>query len=258
MLYFRSLFLVLILLSSQYSSSETVKLTSLYWPPYSGPELEGEGASIAVIRAAFESMGYKLHVDYFPWPRTLAKAEDSNSAYIGYAPEYYSPVVESKFIFSDSIGESPLGLMQRWHQPIQWQDIMDLRQYKIGVVRDYVNTTEFDYAIARGVLSVDESIDDVTNLKKVFHQRLDAAVIDPNVMEFLLNTHDEFAMHKKRLNINSKLLEMKQLYVCFRISEQGKKIVAVLNEGLKKIDREKIYRYYLAINKQGREAKIDK
>lgn len=244
----RVLLLIFILFSANASAKDTVRLTSLYWPPYSGPDLVGEGASIAVVRAAFESMGFKLEVAYYPWPRTLAKAEDPDSVYLGYTPEYYSPLVESKFIFSDMIGESPLAIIQRKTDPIHWNNTMDLRDYRIGVVRGYVNTTEFDYAVDRGVLEVDQSIDDATNLRKILHKRLDGVVMDPNVMDYLLKTHDEFSELSGQIEANDKLLEMKKLFVCFRRSDKGKKWVEVLNQGLKKIDRSKIYREYLEKN----------
>jgi len=232
--------------------AETVKLASLYWPPYSGKDLVQEGASVAVARAAFKAMGHELQVDYFPWPRALAKAEESGSEYIGYFPEYFSPIVESRFIFSESLGESPLGIIQLKSNPITWKGIMDLRQFRIGVVRGYVNTTEFDYAVARGMLKVDASVDDVMNLKKLLHKRVDGSVMDPHVMEYLVVTHDAFDHHEAEFELNEHLLELKKLFVCFRKSQNGKKWADILNQGLKKIDQGKIYHSVLNANKSGK------
>lgn len=65
---------------------------------YSGEQLEREGASIAVARAAFEAVGYRLEVRYFPWKRTVLEAKE-DSDIIGFLPEYYSEERGREFCF---------------------------------------------------------------------------------------------------------------------------------------------------------------
>ncbi|MGL5485555.1 MAG: ABC transporter, partial [Shewanella sp.] len=48
----------------QSAQADTVKLTSLLWPPYAGYQLVQEGASVAVARAAFAQMDQQLIVDF--------------------------------------------------------------------------------------------------------------------------------------------------------------------------------------------------
>lgn len=63
--------------------SDTLKLTSLLWPPYSGQQLAQQGASVAVAQAAFERMEQQLVVDFYPWSRAIKLAAMPSSDYIG-------------------------------------------------------------------------------------------------------------------------------------------------------------------------------
>ena len=64
------------------AKADTLMLTSLLWPPYSGEQLTEQGASIAVVRAALKVMGHELDVDFYPWSRAVKLATMPNSDYI--------------------------------------------------------------------------------------------------------------------------------------------------------------------------------
>ena len=42
------------------AQDKVIRLTSLEWPPYSGEAVDAQGASVAVVRAALEAVGYRL------------------------------------------------------------------------------------------------------------------------------------------------------------------------------------------------------
>jgi len=244
----RLLLCVLLLLPWSASMSETIKVASLYWPPYSGAQLEGQGASIAVLRAALKTQGIMLDVDFYPWTRTVALAKNEQSPYVGYGPEYYAPSIEAEFEFTASIGGSPLGFMQRSDHPVQWTTLTDLSAFRVGVVRDYVNTIEFDYAVARGQLKVDAVVDDLSNLKKLIYKRLDLAVIDSNVLSYLFATDKTVHRYRGIIEMNSQLLETKQLFFCFRKGRDNERLLKKINQGLKQIDANAIFQDYLKRN----------
>ena len=183
----RVLFLTVLTLFLPHASygDKTVYLTSLDWPPYSGKALKEQGASVAVAKAAFKAMGYTLVVEFFPWSRAVNLAKSGSSKYMGYFPEYYSDDVAKEFIYSAEMGSGPLGFVEQTSKPINWRTMDDLSRYKIGVVRDYVNTAEFDARVASGKIKVEAVTADVNNIQKVSSGRLDLAVIDKNVMAYL-------------------------------------------------------------------------
>ncbi len=48
------------------TAEKKVTLTSTEAPPYSGEKLKNQGVSIDIIRAAFNIVGYKIKVKFFP------------------------------------------------------------------------------------------------------------------------------------------------------------------------------------------------
>lgn len=220
--------------------AEKIFLTSLDWPPYSGAQLDKQGASIAVARAAFEAMGHELIVDFYPWARTVALAKSKESKYMGYFPEYYADDIALEFIFSDVMGTGPLGFAEHVDKPVKWNALEDLKDSQIGTVQGYVNTAKFDQMAAEKKLNTQPVVNDAQNLLKLAHQRIDLAVIDPNVLNYLMDNEVELKKYRGVLKMNDKLLVDKELFVCFKKNSDGERWVKIFNEGLKKIDVEKI------------------
>jgi len=234
---------ILILSFSAPAFSDTVYLTSLTWPPYSGKSLDEQGASVAVAKAAFKAMGHELKVDFFPWSRAVKLASEPGSKYVGYFPEYHYE--SNEFSFSNPMGEGPLGLVENIQKPIVWSAVNDLTKYRIGVVQDYVNTVEVDALIASGEIKAKTATSDETNIRKVSGKRIDAAVIDSNVFNYLLANTKKLSNAKGKVQMNAKLLTTKELFVAFKTSKEGKHWLSIYNQGLDKIDINAVMKKYL-------------
>ncbi|MCG9756480.1 transporter substrate-binding domain-containing protein [Shewanella insulae] len=228
--------------ASSVTKADTLKLSSLNWPPYSGPTLKDGGACVVVARAALAAMGHDLHVDYFPLSRTIRVVTRDDSGYHGYFPEYHHPT--DKFIFSDSMGQSPLGILEHSLHPITWSRVQDLNAYTLGVVRDYVNTQELDEMIAIGAQPVELVSSDEHNIRKVATGRVQGAVMDFYVYQYLIEQPHLKGL-KAKLQFNKQLLESKQLYVAFRNTPEGQRWRAIYNAGLARIQVEQILEAYL-------------
>ncbi len=237
---------LVMLFPSVQASEKTVLFTSLEWPPYSGEALREQGASVAVARAAFAVMGYQLDVHFYPWARAVGLAKKRSSPYHGYFPEYYSSEIEQEFLFSDPIGSGPLGFAERAVKPIFWRNLTDLEPLKIGVVRGYVNTKVLDERIAQGRIKAEPVVADVDNLKKLAAGRLDLAVIDHYVFRYLIKHDPTLSDIAPMLALNAKPLELKKLFLCFKNTEEGKELLAIFNEGLKRVDVQAIMREYMS------------
>lgn len=236
------LFICVLSLPLLAADDKVVRLTSLGWPPYSGQTLLDQGATVEVVRQALGAMGYQLEVDFYPWSRAVHLAADPKSRYHGYFPEYYSESVNYDFVYSDPIGYGPLGFAQRRGEDIRWESLTDLDRFTLGVVRGYVNTKELDGLIAQRTLRASEAQNDTSNLMKAAYGRIDLAVVDENVMRYLLKNDPDLAPVGGDLTFNPTPLDMKSLYVCF--NRQHKGLADVLNQGLAKIDVRKIQRDY--------------
>lgn len=233
----------------QSAAAEKVYMTSLDWPPYSGASLPDQGAVIAVAKAAFAAMGHELEVEFYPWSRAVKLVQQPNSKYVGYMPEYRYET--NDFQFSQPLGQGPLGLVENRAKPIEWSVVEDLARYRIGVVQDYVNTKEFDDLVAAGRVKAETVGTDSQNILKVAAGRLDAAVIDSNVLAYLLANTPQLAPHASKVGMNAKLLEMKNLHAAFANTEQGTKWRAILDEGLAKIDAAAILKERMGLPNQG-------
>lgn len=70
-------------------TSKTVRLASLHWSPYVGPELDRNGWIAVVAENAARQAGYQLAIDYFPWTRAI-RIGQKDARYAGYFPAYYT------------------------------------------------------------------------------------------------------------------------------------------------------------------------
>ncbi|PVY76341.1 amino acid ABC transporter substrate-binding protein (PAAT family) [Tamilnaduibacter salinus] len=213
--------------------AETVRLTSLEWPPYSGADLPNQGASIAVAKAAFEAMGHELTVDFYPWSRAVALAKRDDQ-YVGYFPEYHYE--SDEFVFSNVMGTGPMGFVEPSDQPVAWETLSDLTDARLGVVQDYVNTAKLDQMIDDGQINASAVASDRQNVLKVAAGRIDLAVIDSNVLTYLLENDERVSSVRDKVQMNDKLLVTKKLYVAFRNNADGRRWQDIFNKGLKKID----------------------
>ena len=212
----------------------TVRLTTLEWPPYTTQAMVHDGESSAVVRSALAAVGYRLEVEFFPWKRAVALTR-MRSNFDGYFPEYRSDATAQRCLLSDTIGSGAVGFAQLRARPVQWTTLDDLVQYRIGVVQDYVNSDEFDLRIAQRKQSVDLARDDTQNLRKLAAGRIELAVIDQRVFDYLLQHDPQLQPYRHTLAFNSRPLEVKQLYICFRNNATGKQFRNLVNAGLKKL-----------------------
>ena len=215
------------------------KVTSLDWPPYSGERLVAQGFLSAVVSDAFKAAGSSVKIEFFPWNRTVDRARNSE-AYVAYFPEYHSKANEAGCLYSDPVGVSPLVLVERKADPVRWESYDALKGRKIGVVRGYVNTEELDARIASKALAADFALDDARNVLKLAAGRVDVAVIDLNVFNYLAKNDSSVEAVAGQLQVNGKFLEDKKLFVCFKRSPEGEKALRAFNLGLKKIDLDPI------------------
>ncbi|WP_394203647.1 substrate-binding periplasmic protein [Shewanella waksmanii] len=229
--------------SSPLATADTLFLSTLHWPPYCAEKLPQQGGSVAVAKAALEAMGHQLHVDFYPWSRAIRLPYMQGSKYVGYFPEYLHP--NEKVLFSKASGYSELVIIERPLNPVSWNHVQDLQQVRLGTVKDYINTPELDSAIANGNQKVEEAMSDEHNIKKVATGRIDAAIIDRNVFDYLI-AQPHLQPLAAKLQINKKSLARISLHVAFNDTEEGRLWRDIYNQGLLKIDADVVLADYFS------------
>ena len=237
------LFFSFVLLHSPCFAGGKVILATGEWPPYVSADLEGQGATVEVVRAAFKAVGVDVEIRFYPWTRTMYEAKH-DKALAGYFPEYPREEVESEFLLSDSIGKSPLGFAKIKGRRIQWLTHSDLTKYSIATVRGYANGERLDAMVKAGDIVADESVSDTFVLRKVLAGRVDYGVIDINTFDYLMKADVLLRKGKQNLEMDSHLLEVLNLHVCFNQGARGERMRDLFNEGLKRIRPMLIQRQY--------------
>ena len=212
-----------------------VHLTSLEWEPYIGSKLPDQGYVAALIRAAFAEQGMTVEIEIYPWARALHLAR--TGAADGLTPEYFNTSREKEFEFSAPFPGGPIVLYKRRGDaiafstdPVKNQDaaLRALKAKRFGVVRGYLNTPAFD---AASYLIKDEGNDDATNLRKLVYGRIDLAVIDRRVAEYLIRT--QYPDYANKIEPMTPALADIPLYIAFsRKSPRRAEALAAFNKGL--------------------------
>ncbi len=226
------------------AQENVIKFTSNAWPPFSDDTLKQEGASIAVVRAAYEAMGYKIKVTFLSWNQAIQTVKDSDE-YAGFFPAYDSEERRVNFIVSEPIGSTAMGFAQHNDAKISWSKLDDLKKYRIGVGAGYVNSIEFDKMVKERELNTEENVDDAAGLRKLVMKRLDLVAIDKNVMKHILKYDETLKSEAASLSFNKKILENQKLHIIFRKDGRGIKMNNILKEGLKKVDVNGIMNEYI-------------
>ncbi len=203
----------LAVLATPAHADETVKLTSLSWPPYNGPDLEKGGSNTAKLRGLLKRAGYDLEVNFLPWKRAMRYGLERD-AYVGYFPEYYRE--DKNCLWSKQFDTSVVGFVEQASDNLSWSQVLpDLKAYTIGVVSGYANDNgPFDAAMKAGKLTTQGVSSDILNIRKVAGGRIDAAVIDKKVLQHLLDTQVPNLTDKVKFDETP--LTRNGLYVCFQ------------------------------------------
>ena len=229
------------------AQDRVVHLSATDWPPYTGSDLIGGGASTTVVRRAFEKAGYQVKVFYDLWPKAIEMARKGSDDVVAYYPGYHCRH-RAGFVASEPIGNGPLGFAEHVDAPLVWVSLDDIgeRKLKIGTVAGYANTDEFDTKVGMGWIRAIPSQDDAESLRKLLRKRVDAAVIDKFVLEYLKATDDTIKSDAAKLRFNERLLEDKTLYLCFRDDEDGNRLRQAFDGGLEGIEADRIVADYFA------------
>lgn len=242
MRYYPFLFILVSLLTVSQAIAETLRLASLEWAPYVGNKLDAEGVTSAIVAAAAVPAGMTVEIAYFPWSRTVQEGLH-NPQFAGYFPAFYLKERERSCYFSKSLGNSVIGFAHL--KPFDWTRLDDLKKYRIGVVHGYANGEEFDRWVKMAWLQVDTAPSDISNLRKLLADRVDAIVIDHYVMKQLLQTAQQsLPATVSTLQFHPRPLTNFSMHICFQKTARGLALRDRFDAALQKIDVKALENHY--------------
>ncbi|MCP4022468.1 MAG: amino acid ABC transporter substrate-binding protein [Desulfobacteraceae bacterium] len=193
-------------------AKKKISITTLDWAPYIAQEMCGQGWVQQFTIALLASKGYEITSKFLPWARTIHEAETGNAAIL--YPEYYiesaaqSDVVPGTkrldhLSLSKKFPGGPIAFLKRKGEQDNYTgSFLSLKGEKIGVVRGYQNTPEFDKFMDEGLFKISKAVDDLMNVVKLEKKRVNLIIGDPAVIFYNLS-NSSFAEERKNKILNS-------------------------------------------------------
>ncbi|MBV8465489.1 MAG: transporter substrate-binding domain-containing protein [Burkholderiales bacterium] len=212
------------------SSARHLSMVATEFPPYTASNVAEQGLVSAIARAAFRVAGYDTSLVIEPWARALAEVK--HGAFDVLLAVWYQPEREQFMAFSDPLWTNQIGFYGLRSKPINVSSLKSLSPYTIGVVKDYANPADFDAAH----LKTEASVDDLTSIRKLAAGRVDLALVDKTLGQFLLR--NEAHNMAGKLQWLDPAVASVPLYITISKSRPGyEHIVADFNRGLAELRR---------------------
>lgn len=224
------------------TAAQTPHLTfaTCEFPPYYSAGMPGAGPISEIITEAYNRMGYRVEIQFYPWARALALGE--HGAVDGLVGVWHSKERERWFLFSNPLPGNEIILMKvKGKGPERFTTMEALKPFRIGTVRGYANPPGFDTA----GLQVEEVTDDLQNLRKLYHHRIDLVLIDKGVGRYLVSQKmPEAAASFEELD---PALEYKHLYLVIpKKVKNASQLLETFNQGLALLTKEGTVKTILA------------
>ena len=231
------------------NNSKPIHVVTLDWPPYIGSQLCNKGWVFQFAVALLVEQGYSVYVEFLPWARAVRAVELGKADIL--MPEYYvedsapSDIIEGKtrrelLALSNPFPGGQIGFLKRKGEPDKFNgNLSSLKGQKIGVVRGYQNTPEFDAMMDNNEFTIIEAVDDLQLVKLLAGKRVDLIIGDPKVLRFTVSysnlSRPEKATLLRSIENETRPLQYNNLYFALSKRNDGwKKLLNNINQGLYK------------------------
>ena len=226
---------------------QTLHLATLDWPPYIGNNLCNKGWVYQFSIALLNSKGYSVYIEFLPWARAVRNVELGKADIL--MPEYFiEDTAPSDYVngktrrellgLSNSFKGGEIAFLKRKGDTDRFTgNLKSLKGQKIGVVRGYQNTPEFDAMMDNGEFEVITSVDDLQLVKLLTAKRVDLVIGDPQALKSSVAYSSLTKPEKQSLlsSIEQESIPLQYNSLYFAISKRAHNWLLVLediNEGL--------------------------
>lgn len=212
---------------------KTVRMTSNEWCPYiCADTLRNKGLIIEVVSLAFKEVGLKTEYTYTKsWKRSIQETIAGNQDILLDADDEHLELLDfaTNFYIND---ESVLVHLK--NRKITLNYPIDLLQYKLGVIEDYIYDEKDGLWIKyigehSNTLKIKESLGEPHLLELLTRKRIDLAVVNWQVAKYQL---DEEQL-KKFEYITKDIITL--IHIGFTRSERGERIKAKFEQGFNRL-----------------------
>ena len=206
------------------------------WPPYTDPELKGNGLAINLVTTALKRAGYPSSVKFESWPRTMQGVDIGVYDVIGAI--WYTSDRAQAFVFSEPYLTNVVKVVRRKDRAFPYNNLTDLIGKRVGVVKGYAYGDNFDRI---EVLTKVPSNHFILNLLDVAHGTLDATLDDELVLQFgisryLKNTSSELEILPKPVSSRGLRIAVS------KANPRHREIVAGFNKAIEQMRNDGTYK----------------
>ena len=224
------------------AAAKTVTLATTTWEPYVRNAAVDKGYLYSIVEDSFKAAGYQVTIKFMPWHEAVAELKKGTID--GLFPEYYSAERAQDMVFSQPFSGGPIVLYKRRDAKVRFpnenptenlvETFKQMENYTFGVVKDYANVPAFD---DNRRLHKIEVMDDKANLEQLYEGKVQVAVVDKYVAEYLIN-HQLPKDYSSKLTFMPPILGYKLLYLgVARKNPHHEEILSAFNRGLKIIKK---------------------
>ncbi|MFO2462117.1 transporter substrate-binding domain-containing protein [Pseudomonas sp. 15FMM2] len=142
----RAVAVLVVLLLAQAAAAERLRLVADAWPPFTDVTLLNGGLATDIVTTALARAGYASDFKQVPWARALMGVGDGR--YDVLINAWHDDTREQLGRFSGGYLLNRVLLIKRRDDPIEFQNLQQLHDYSIAVVRGYAYSTAFDTELA--------------------------------------------------------------------------------------------------------------
>lgn len=138
----RAVALIVLLLLAPTVVAERLRLVGDAWPPFTDATLINGGLATDIVSTALARAGYASDFEQVPWARALMGVGDGR--YDVLVNAWYDEARTQLGQFSAEYLLNRLRFIKRRDDPIEYQNLQQLHDYPIAVVRGYAYSADFD------------------------------------------------------------------------------------------------------------------
>jgi polar amino acid transport system substrate-binding protein len=220
--------------------AETLEILTTDWPPYVVKDMECHGFTAEVVCYAFLAAGYEVEFVFTSWDDNESLIKKGR--YLAAFPHKRTPQRDNFALFSEPIAVSKdvFFYIKKSPEPIDFKDLADLKDYKIGGIKGYYNIDR----LKKAGLQIDYAGDATTSFKKMYIGRVDLVPENEFVGWGIIQKLYPDEMYK--FGTTAKALDQDSLHLMFsKAYPQSQALLEAFNRGLIEIMRQGVYRKLL-------------
>jgi len=138
----RAVALIVLLLLVPTVAAERLRLVADAWPPFTDASLVNGGLATDIVSTALARAGYASDFEQVPWARALMGVGDGR--YDVLINAWYDEARTHLGQFSAEYLLNRVRFIKRRNDPIEFQNLQQLHDYPVAVVRGYAYSAGFD------------------------------------------------------------------------------------------------------------------